>query len=225
MLGGKRDKYTKLLASTDCLNSLSCECDGQHEHLPWGVGRSSGRWAFATAAEAEYPATFCKQYIDLLSTMVDKQRLDFTIKQFRLDTLAKSGTQAVKHKQLVSEFSAIQLVQQIEDTSSCKLLRTVSVDDGGGKRKRLEVGVYRNYTEHIQEAFKLPHPSESTDGVPDDLKRAAFNVITKGMHAIAQLRNEAMKDCIRAASELRLEEKKLHAAMEPSIEKSLQTRR
>ena len=158
MFGGKRDKYTKLLTPTTCLDPLACECDGQRTHLPWGVESSSGKWAFATAAEAEYPAQLCKRYYELLSTLVAKDRLDFTTKQFRLDTLAKSGNQAVKHKQLVSEFSSIQLVDHIADPSSCKILRTVSIDNGGEKRKRLEVGTYRNYTEHIQEAFKLPHP-------------------------------------------------------------------
>ena len=43
MHGGKRDKYTKLLSSTPCLQPLACECDGAHEHLPWGVQKSSGQ--------------------------------------------------------------------------------------------------------------------------------------------------------------------------------------
>ena len=53
MFGGKRDKYTKLLVSSDFLNSTSCECDGLHEHLPWGVEKADGKWSFATAADAE----------------------------------------------------------------------------------------------------------------------------------------------------------------------------
>ena len=208
MFGGKRDKYTKLLVSSDCLNSLAKECDGNHRHLPWGVERIAGQWAFATASEAECPGALCQQYIELLTQTIDKKRLDFTTRSFRLNTLAKSGTQAVKHKQLVDEG---------HDTSSCKVLRTVSIDDGGGKRNKLEIGVYRNFEEHVQEAFQLPHPIESTDGVPDDLKRAAFNVVTKGMREIACLRNKAMRECVDYAYELRLTEKQLHDSMDPYI--------
>ncbi len=84
-----------------------------------------------------------------------------------------------------------------------------------------ETGLKLEYIEkeHIQETLKLPHPIESTEGVPDDLKRAAFNVITKRMHEIARLSNEAMEDCIKAANDLRLDEKRFHASMDPCIAK------
>ena len=219
MHGGKRDKYTKLLSSTPCLQPLACECDGGHEHLPWGVQKSSGQWAFATAAEAEYPALLCSRYIELLATLVDKHRLEFTTKQFRLDTLAKASNQAIKHKQLITEFSAVQTVDHVAKDASCKILRTVSTNDGGEKRKQFEVGIFRSYEEHVQCALQLPHPVESTEGVPDDLKRAAFNVVTKGMYEVARLRNEAMKDCLKMANDLKLDEKALHDTMDPSLAK------
>ena len=111
------------------------------------------------------------------------------------------------------------MVDVVDNAHPCKVLKTVSVNDGGGKRNKFEVGGYRNFKEHIREAFKLPHPIESTDGVPDDLKRAAFNVVTKGMHEIARLRNEAMKDCVKAANDLRSEESQLHASLDPCIAK------
>ena len=220
MHGGKRDKYTKLLSSMPCLQPLACECDGGHEHLPWGVQKSSGQWAFATAAKAEYPAILCSRYIDLLATLVDKQRLAFTTKQFRLDTLAKASSQAIKHKQLIPEFSAIQTVDNVANNASCKILRTVSTNNGGKKQKQFEVGIFRSYEEHVKCALQLPHPVESTEGVPDDfLKRAAFNVVTKGMHEMARLRNEAMKDGLKLADELKQEEKALHDRMNPSLAK------
>lgn len=99
MFGSQRDKYTKLLVSNDTLNSLACECDKRHKHLPWGVSQDNGAWSFATAAEAQYPQRFCKQYSKCLANTLDQQQLNFTTKQFRLDTLAKSGVQAVKHPQ------------------------------------------------------------------------------------------------------------------------------
>ena len=225
MHGGKRDKYTKLLSSTTALKPLARDCDQSHEHLPWGVDRSSGQWAFATASEAEYPSQLCKTYyVDLLSQLVDKQRLEFTTQQFRLDTLAKSGTQAVKHRQLVPEFSTVQLVDNVDSTISCKVLRTLPAS-GGDDKKKFEVGIFRTYEEHVQEALKLPHPIESTEGVPDDLKRAAFNVITKGMYEIARMRNEAMKSCVQMAKDLQESESRLHETMDPSLAKVTSSKR
>lgn len=219
MHGGKRDKYTKFLSSTSAINPLAQDCDRSHTHLPWGVDKSSGQWAFATASEAEYPPQLCRTYMDLLCTLVDKQRLEFTTKQFRLDTLTKVGNQAIRHKQLVPEFASLQLMDSVNSSKSYKVLRTVSTTDGGGKRKQFEVGIFRSYEEHVQEALKLPHPIESTDGVPDDLKRAAFNVITKGMYEIAKMRNEAMRSCVDMANELKEQEKTLHGKMDPSLAK------
>ena len=89
----------------------------------------------------------------------------------------------------------------------------------GEKRKQFEVGIFRSYEEHVKCALNLPHPVESTEGVPDDLKRAAFNVVTKGMYEVARLRNEAMKDCLKMANDLKLGEKALHERMNPSLAK------
>lgn len=110
-------------------------------------------------------------------------------------------------------------MDHVANDASCKILRTVSTNNGGEKRKQFEVGIFRSYEEHVKCALNLPHPVESTEGVPDDLKRAAFNVVTKGMYEVARLRNEAMKDCLKMASDLKLEEKALHERMNPSLAK------
>ncbi|CAE7572657.1 unnamed protein product, partial [Symbiodinium necroappetens] len=37
-------------------DSMQHYCDNKHEHAPWSVQRVNGRWHFATASEAAYPA-------------------------------------------------------------------------------------------------------------------------------------------------------------------------
>ena len=108
------------------------------------------------------------------------------------------------------------MLQTMHLAKSCEQFST---NNGGEKRKQFEVGIFRSYEEHVQCALQLPHPVESTEGVPDDLKRAAFNVVTKGMYEVARLRNEAMKDCLKMANDLKLEEKALHDRMNPSLAK------
>lgn len=51
MHGGNRAKYTSFLSMSSVLESLCLRCDGQHDHLPWGV-LSDG--SFSTATEAKY---------------------------------------------------------------------------------------------------------------------------------------------------------------------------
>ena len=58
MWGAKRAKRTSLLTNMEAMRDMAKECDGQHEHLPWGVRWKDG-WSFATAEECEYPAQMC----------------------------------------------------------------------------------------------------------------------------------------------------------------------
>jgi len=71
MWGGRRDKKTSLLATAKVFNSMGVMCDHSHEHLPWGVNRSKGKWYFATAEEAEYPAKMCQEMAKLAATACD----------------------------------------------------------------------------------------------------------------------------------------------------------
>eukprot|EP00435_Cladocopium_sp_Y103_P038892 s848_g10.t1 len=60
--GAKRKKHTKLLVNHLSFMHLCRECDGLHEHLPWGV--TTKGWA--TALEVEYPLELCKAWAQCL---------------------------------------------------------------------------------------------------------------------------------------------------------------
>ena len=59
MWGARRDKKTSLLTNVPTLLDMAKDCDGSHDHLPWGVHWKDG-WTFATAEECEYPAVMCR---------------------------------------------------------------------------------------------------------------------------------------------------------------------
>eukprot|EP00973_Karenia_brevis_P039576 5464742-Karenia_brevis.AAC.1 len=52
MHGGQRKKETKFLSAHCDLRALAIQCDGSHQHAPWGLTlRSEGENLFATAEE------------------------------------------------------------------------------------------------------------------------------------------------------------------------------
>ena len=56
MHGGLRAKHTSFLCGSEELLSLALRCDGQHDHLEWGLLPDG---TFSTATEAEYPDLLC----------------------------------------------------------------------------------------------------------------------------------------------------------------------
>ena len=218
MFGGKRAKMTKLLVSTSDLDPLARECDHSHVHAGWGVSLSHEGWGFATAQEAEYTQKLCDEYIQCFKNTIDASRLQYTVKKFRLDTLAKTAVQSVKHHQLVPEFRQIITVDEIPTNEHSKLLRKVSTTTGEKEgNMKYEIGIYHSYEEHMQSACQLAHPTESTKGVPDDLKRAAHWVLTEGISQVASKRMELFKQCLEKARQLENEERELKRFLHPSV--------
>ena len=59
MFGGRRLKKTALLSNNHLTHALAVQCDGQHEHLPWGVVEGE----FATKQESTYTDLFCRTFV------------------------------------------------------------------------------------------------------------------------------------------------------------------
>jgi hypothetical protein len=66
MHGSKRRKATRMLTNCVQMAALNRECDGRHEHLPWG--REQGNWA--TASESAYPYLLCRRMFDIMNDVV-----------------------------------------------------------------------------------------------------------------------------------------------------------
>ena len=66
-------------------------------------------------------------------------------------------------------------------------------------------------------ASKMDHPCKSDMAVPDDLKIALFNVLTKGLHEVAKERTEFLKEMIKRANDLRDEEPKFKKTLDPEV--------
>ena len=55
MHGSRRKKKTSVWANRSWFLPLRRQCDGAHDHLPWGKARAGGRTVWSTALESAYP--------------------------------------------------------------------------------------------------------------------------------------------------------------------------
>ena len=60
MMGGSRDKWTRILANFKEVCAMNIACDKSHTHAPWGFAKDeSGRQVWVTSSESQYPKKMC----------------------------------------------------------------------------------------------------------------------------------------------------------------------
>ena len=60
MLGGSRDKWSRIVANFAEIEQMDIECDKSHPHAPWGFAfDDSGKTVSAVSLEAQYPRKLC----------------------------------------------------------------------------------------------------------------------------------------------------------------------
>ena len=74
MLGGTRDKWTRLIANFSEIQSMSIKCDRSHDHAPWGFAQDTdGKQVWATSLESAYPRIMC---ITLVNVVLQRAALN-----------------------------------------------------------------------------------------------------------------------------------------------------
>ena len=231
MHGGERPKATRLRTSCRQLLQLSKECDNRHAHKQWTITLGANSWNFATASEAEYPALLSKRIATILASLAPANSLTYTEKFFRLNSLFLVGKQTTAHQQMIPEFKTIQQLPQAPVGDGFRILERPDgggvgeVDDGSDTDKydnnsalnTFRVGWYHSPKEHVDIATRMDHPCESDAAVPDDLKVALFNVLTKGMREIARERTELLREMIKKANDLKEDESKFKTTLDPEV--------
>ena len=226
MHGSSRNKSTTILGSPGVFNSLAVRCDNSHSHEPWSAKKSDGRgWVFDTAAEAECPAVLARHLAAcILQSIPSGPFLNF--KQLRLDSLQAQGRQHRALKQLSPDFVTFHwLTHDAKPAADEKILppKTAGEElevaaaeqstDAGVK-----VGISMEPETHIARALQLFHPMDSTIVLPDPLKKALFNMITKEPAEIARERLEMLKLYRDRAADLREAESELHKKLPAHVQ-------
>eukprot|EP00435_Cladocopium_sp_Y103_P041156 s1982_g11.t1 len=87
MLGGNRDKWTRIMASFPAIQALNIRCDHSHAHAPWGFARNSeGQRVWATSLESEYPKKMCVAMVTVVLQFAEIQGLKLRAQSLEHDT-------------------------------------------------------------------------------------------------------------------------------------------
>ena len=71
MHGADRPKAQRIRCNSPALDHLAGACDGTHQHAPWGLRFSNGRFAsFATSELTAYPQLFCARVGQALAALL-----------------------------------------------------------------------------------------------------------------------------------------------------------
>ena len=87
MLGGSRDKWTRLMANFPAIESLNICCDHSHEHQPWGFAKDAeGKLVWATSLESQYPRKMCVALVSVVLQFAAEQGLKLRALSLEEDT-------------------------------------------------------------------------------------------------------------------------------------------
>ena len=76
MLGGTRDKWTRIVANFEGIISLNLKCDRKHQHEPWGFAKDmDGKKVWATSLESAYPRKMCIAVVNLVLEFLQQKGL------------------------------------------------------------------------------------------------------------------------------------------------------
>ena len=227
MLGGKRNKWSRWLATKGLLSSLRLTCDGQHQHLAWGVAKSlTAGWQFATAEEAEYPKILCQRVAQLVHDHVINQGAlpvagsisDPGLTDMQKRHLNRAATGKLPRgrtlPQLVSEFSTTTEQTHYSPSKSTKLLRQYfKAGKDGSQQLVYIVGHFREPAEFLKEVINCQHPIDIMHGIDDCTKRALFEMLASGPTALINKRKDFLERMASRAIELEKDEELLHQQM------------
>ena len=214
--GGLRPKRTQFLCTHHYVDRLQAECPGEssdHVHLPYAIRFGGHRCNFDTAIESEYPELLCKRIAQCLKNALAGKYA------FKTPTnSALSGVkQTKKHASLIPEFHHIAKSKPVD--KPCKLLH--SPLQGGETGESCRYGVYHSPQQFVKLAENLSHPFDKQFVIPDILRLNIFNLLTKGISFVADVRTKSAKLINKLSQELRCEEARYHASLPHHAQKVL----
>ena len=223
MHGGLHDKATTFLCVPDVFDSLSLQCDGQHQHAEWTIDFHNSAWS----SEAEYPRLLCQRYVACLLQRVEARCLASARISLREESLAMQNRQHRRSKQLIPEYLVVHdLPSGCALSDNQKIVRPhiagaqAEVDSAGADKAgggTVKVGTLMPCEEHVKRALALEHPMDVKCAVPDQLRVALFNTLTKGASGSVQHMAKCLSEDVGRAVALTQEEKALKAGLHPSV--------
>jgi len=252
MYGGQRLKKTRFLMNFTADN-LKRQCDGRHQHLPWGktLSKETGQQVFSTSTEAEYPWQLCKQLALAFFQQLRCQGKVFEQNSPSMDVNQRMGAGTQPRGKLapllLSEFkfkvvlksTAVEVPKVITDSapspfqgvpmhSKCISTRTEVIKEGCKGEEEIQIsefGVYRSPEEFLQLAATLQHPLDSLQLVEPSNLRAILAIRDWPTAEVMAFRAKALQHYMRVAVDLMEEERSLRKSMDPHVNEVLAGKR
>ena len=252
MYGGQRLKKTRFLMNF-IADNLKRECDGRHQHLPWGktLSKETGQQVFSTSTEAEYPWQLCKQLAFAFFQQMRRQGKVFEQNSPSMDVNQRMGAGTQPRGKLapllLSEFkfkvvlksTAVEVPKVITDSapppfqgvpmhSKCISTRTEVIEEGSKGEEEIQIsefGVYRSPEEFLRLAATLQHPLDSPQLVESSNLRAILAIRDWPAADVVAFRAKALKHYMQVAVDLMVEEKSLRQSMDPQVNEVLAGKR
>ncbi|CAE7784909.1 unnamed protein product [Symbiodinium sp. CCMP2592] len=216
MHGGSRPKQTKLLCTADVYATLSAQCDGRHQHEPWSIAAKEGRWHFATAQEAAYPALLAARMARCLLLHVRAKRPAVRLEP-ALSVLSSAAVsrQTRKHAALIPEFAQVIQLPTSQVDKGMRVLREVSFHGECAGDCESNNPIAEAQAQALQHPFDTHNPVAAvTVDVIDFLVNSSPQQVT--LH-----RKLALLKLQLLIKKGEREEADLHSKMHPSVAKAL----
>lgn len=141
MLGSSRPKWSRFVSNIIEIEQLSIECDGQHQHAPWGkaVCPETGKLVWATSLEAAYPRLLCVAVVQIVLSKLETLNVEMPPASFA--HIHEDPNLAVKHLQIVlqkqprgqrvppivPQFSEVKVIEcNLNESPPCQLLQKLA---------------------------------------------------------------------------------------------------
>jgi len=240
MHGGERPKSTTLLVSGDIdFGSLRLQCDGSHQHKPWGMVHEKGT-VFATAIERTYPYLLCQRIARLVAAkygaeapqkddQLEKANANVQPKQRYAPVIAEYRSVETIHGVRPEELQALKAItaqraeglqqwQHLLVPAGSKVLNVWQESDNGGL-STIRLGLAWTTQEFIEVAQQVTHPFDRRTKVPTKIAEAIWKVATQGPVVTAEKRKMTIEMYAGIKKQLERREAELHSKLHADVQK------
>lgn len=127
MLGGSRDKWTRIIANFPTINVLNIKCDRSHTHLPWGFAKDdTGQQVWATSLESQYPRKLCVALVNVVLQFAAQHGLQLRAQSLLDDT---NPLLTMQHAQIGAQQQPKKVLPVVPDFASVAVFLVKSLTE------------------------------------------------------------------------------------------------
>ena len=255
MYNAPRKKTTAIWASVKQMAALRRQCDGSHEHKPWGLTENN---TFATAEECAYNTELAEHWAATVSDFAEARGVlrqpstlgettfhptmnnDYANRtvigvQPRGNKLPPVMTDLLQPQQVdISAFPDIKCLapgMRLPNTAAfppgSRLVRFVNDEVGSDEAKPLKavLGLPRAQEQYVEEACKLTHPMNMDARLSDELSTALGAQFLEDALELRKIRIQTSHSILKMSAELAGDERKLHDRSPKHIQRILKNKK